>query len=88
MKKVLSNECISKAKFKLLVNPIEQCASCFEQAKADKKSQCDKNPITGKAGPSYVWGTRSSMLDWVLNAGLSCTEGFGIYMIGILGSLY
>ena len=27
------------------------------------------------------------MLDWVRVAGLSCTEGFGIYMIGILGSL-
>ena len=22
-----------------------------------------------------VWGTRSSMLDWVLDAGLSCTKG-------------
>ena len=34
------------------------------------------------------------MLNWVLDAGLSCTKGvwcdrkgFGIYMIGILGSL-
>ena len=22
-----------------------------------------------------VWGTRSSMLDWALDAGLSCTKG-------------
>ena len=22
-----------------------------------------------------VWGTRSSMLDWVIDAGLSCTKG-------------
>ena len=28
-----------------------------------------------------VWGTRSSMLDWHV------LKGFGIYMIGILGSL-
>ena len=27
------------------------------------------------------------MLDWVRVAGLSCTKGFGIYMIGILDSL-
>ena len=29
------------------------------------------------------------MLDWVLDAGLSCTKvkGFGIYMIGILDRL-
>ena len=37
---------------------------------------------------SYVWGTRSSMLDWAIDAGLSCTKGvWYIYMIGILGSL-
>ena len=27
------------------------------------------------------------MLDWVRVAGLQCTMGFGIYMIGILDSL-
>ena len=27
------------------------------------------------------------MLDWVRVAGLSCTKGVGIYMIGIRGSL-
>ena len=30
-----------------------------------------------------VWGARFSML-----AGLSCTKGVGLYMIGILGRLY
>ena len=34
-----------------------------------------------------VWGTRFSMLDWVRVAGLSCTKGVAIYMIGILDSL-
>ena len=28
------------------------------------------------------------MLDWVLDAELSRTKGFGMYMVGILGSLF
>ena len=41
----------------------------------------------GKIIYVFVWDTRFSLLDWVRVAGLSCTKGFGIYMIGILDSL-
>ena len=38
--------------------------------------------------PRFVWGTRSSILDWTPLLDCHVLKGFGIYMIGILGRLY
>ena len=37
----------------LLVDPIEQGISCFEQDGSGHKSQCDKEPTTRKEEPSF-----------------------------------
>ena len=46
-----------KRNFKLLVDPIEQSISCFEQDGSRQKSRCNKEPRSRQAEPSFNYQT-------------------------------
>ena len=49
---------------------------CGQSRALSKLRRYDRSyPVRSFLAVHNVWGTRSSMLDWVLDAGLSCAKG-------------